>query len=437
MKTRTLVRLFALLSLLPGSAWAAPLGTAFTYQGKLTEGGLPANGSYDFTFTLFDRGSSGSPIAGPVTNSVVGVTNGLFTTMVDFGPGGFTGDARWLEIAARTNGVGRFVVFAARQSLTASPYALYSPQAGAAASAFGVAAGVISNANLATAAITSDKVAAGQVVKSLNDLTDAVALAPGANVRLSKVGNTVEVGAASDGVLRLEGPEAQGVGGRILFGWYPSVNTYISEAVDNGIFLVAPAGVGIGGGNLGVHLNSLADATRTLTVGGDILTRPVNGFGPETSATVFLGDDNNYIKGVWGQGVRLGVWDGADSLSLKNGGNVGLGTTDPQQRLDVALGNAIVRGPDSFAGPGSAATLYLGDTVHYFRATREYGLTLGTWPVGDVITVREPEGRVGIGTNTPQTKLHVVGTTRTSVLEITGGSDLAEPFEVTDAAPWW
>jgi hypothetical protein len=40
---------------------------------------------------------------------------------------------------------------------------------------------------------------------------------------------------------------------------------------------------------------------------------------------------------------------------------------------------------------------------------------------------------VGIGTDNPQAKLDVVGTTRTGVLEITGGSDLAEPFEVSEA----
>ena len=29
-------------------------GTAFTYQGRLTEAAGPANGTYDFTFQLFD-----------------------------------------------------------------------------------------------------------------------------------------------------------------------------------------------------------------------------------------------------------------------------------------------------------------------------------------------------------------------------------------------
>src|SRR5437870_7471033 len=32
--------------------------TAFTYQGKLTDGGAPANGTYDLQFTLFDGASA-------------------------------------------------------------------------------------------------------------------------------------------------------------------------------------------------------------------------------------------------------------------------------------------------------------------------------------------------------------------------------------------
>src|SRR5262249_10122041 len=39
-------------------------------------------------------------------------------------------------------------------------------------------------------------------------------------------------------------------------------------------------------------------------------------------------------------------------------------------------------------------------------------------------------GGVGIGTNAPTAQLHVVGTARVSVLEITGGADLAEKFAV-------
>src|SRR5690242_16467532 len=78
--------------------------TAFTYQGRLDLNGIPANGTYDLTFTLFNTNSTGVATAGPITNSLTTVTGGLFTTSIDFGPAAFPGPNSWLEIAVRTNG---------------------------------------------------------------------------------------------------------------------------------------------------------------------------------------------------------------------------------------------------------------------------------------------------------------------------------------------
>lgn len=99
-------------------------GTAFTYQGQLANNGLPANGSFDLTFTLFATNSAGSPFAGPVTNSATAVSNGLFTVIIDFGAGVFTGGGNWLEIGVRTNGAGGFTTLAPRQQITPTPYAI-------------------------------------------------------------------------------------------------------------------------------------------------------------------------------------------------------------------------------------------------------------------------------------------------------------------------
>jgi len=104
-------------------------GTAFTYQGRLNNGGGAANGSYDLTFTLFATNSTGVAIAGPVTNTAVAVTNGLFTTLVDFGSGAFIGTSNWLAIAVSTNAANSFTTLAPRQQVTPTPYALYSATA--------------------------------------------------------------------------------------------------------------------------------------------------------------------------------------------------------------------------------------------------------------------------------------------------------------------
>lgn len=126
MKTNELPALVVLLALAGGLVAATPLDTAFSYQGKLAQGGQPASGSYDLQFTLHDALSGGSVIAGPLTRSPVVVTDGLFMVTLDFGGDAFDGDARWLEIEVRATGGGAFIPLAPRQPLTSVPYALYA-----------------------------------------------------------------------------------------------------------------------------------------------------------------------------------------------------------------------------------------------------------------------------------------------------------------------
>jgi len=97
----------------------------------MTDNGGPANGSYDPAFTLYDSTNTpGTIIAGPATNTAVAVTNGWFTTTLDFGAGVFDGSDRWLEIRLRTNGdTGDFAILSPRQQITSTPYAIHSANA--------------------------------------------------------------------------------------------------------------------------------------------------------------------------------------------------------------------------------------------------------------------------------------------------------------------
>lgn len=108
---------------------AAPLGTGFTYQGKLEDSGLPADDIYDFEFKLFNAVSAGSQIGSTLSLTDVPVTNGLFTVQLDFG-NVFDGNPLFLEINVR-NGktTGAYTTLTPRQSLTASPYANYALKA--------------------------------------------------------------------------------------------------------------------------------------------------------------------------------------------------------------------------------------------------------------------------------------------------------------------
>src|SRR5579872_3459767 len=106
------------IPLLLDPIWAHGQGTAFTYNGRLTDSGQAANGNYDMTFQLFDSETGGATVGAVVPLNAVSVVNGLFAVTVDFGAGVFTGPARWLEVGVRPSGSAAFTTLSPRQSLT-------------------------------------------------------------------------------------------------------------------------------------------------------------------------------------------------------------------------------------------------------------------------------------------------------------------------------
>jgi hypothetical protein len=134
--TKQILTVIALLGLAGSFTMADPMGTAFTFQGRMTAGGSVANGPYDLKFLLYDAQNAGTQIGPALTNSPVCVSNGLFTVTLDFGAGVFAGSPRWLAIGVRTNGsAGAFSTLGGRQPVTPSPYAIYAVDALTAASA--------------------------------------------------------------------------------------------------------------------------------------------------------------------------------------------------------------------------------------------------------------------------------------------------------------
>lgn len=102
------------------------LGTAFTYQGRLTDGGSAANGVYDFRFLLYDA-ANGSQVGSTVARNDIAVADGLFSVPLDFG-NVFTGEARYLEVQVRPgSSSGAYTVLTPRQALTPAPQALALP----------------------------------------------------------------------------------------------------------------------------------------------------------------------------------------------------------------------------------------------------------------------------------------------------------------------
>ena len=107
-----------------------PLGTAFTYQGRLTDSsGNPIAGTCDLRFTLYESATGADQVGAPQTKSGVTLNNGYFTVDLDFGANAFAGEGRYLKIEVDC-GSG-YTTLNPRVKLTPAPYALYAVSTGA------------------------------------------------------------------------------------------------------------------------------------------------------------------------------------------------------------------------------------------------------------------------------------------------------------------
>jgi hypothetical protein len=216
--------------------------SAFTYQGKLSDGGNSANGLYDMQFKLFDDASNGNqiPLQSPLTveRANVQVTNGVFTVQLDFGVNHFESSNRYLDISVRHAAANeQYTTLAPRQQILSAPYAIRSN------SAF--------SADFATTATNSFQlggVSASQYVKTDDArLTDARTPAAGGN---SYIQNTTQQQTGADfnisGNGTLSGTlSANAVGGN-------TVNATTEYSFNNQKFLSAPGlntTVGVGAGH--------------------------------------------------------------------------------------------------------------------------------------------------------------------------------------------
>jgi hypothetical protein len=128
---------------------ACAQGTAFTYQGRLDDGGSPANGPHDFVFRLFDAASGGAQIGSTVCIDNLNVIDGVFSAELDFGQQFATTGQRHLEIEVRSDtglpcgdGTG-LVVLSPRQHVTAAPMASHAGSAFTLAAADGSPANAV------------------------------------------------------------------------------------------------------------------------------------------------------------------------------------------------------------------------------------------------------------------------------------------------------
>ena len=443
MKASLKLLLHALATLAAAASLRAQ-GTAFTYQGRLNQNGAPVTGIYDLRFTIYDSLAGPGVVAGPLAQSAVGVTNGVFNATLDPGAGVFTGPARWLEIGVRPNGGASYTNLSPRQALLPTPYAIH--------------AGTASN------------VANGSVVRSLNNLRDNVTLAAGANVTLTPSGNTLTI-AAPGGVVggpwSLNGANTYYNGGNVgigsttpnhqlrisgrlpwtsyywggaleldnasAIGWHANAagNRFgIGQSTGGLYFFSTLSDPGTTGspanylmtindtGNVGIGTSTPVSALEI--VGQNALT--ITGYQPvQTFRDSSAGNARTAIQSVSG-GMNLftesylsGV-NGFAYLRLDNSGNVGIGSAAPVGKLEVVA-------QDALRLIGYQPFLTLLDVNAGYARSRIQGVN------GDIVL--EPESYIN-GSN-PNAAVVIANSGNVSVrtLTIRGGADLAEPFELS------
>ena len=102
---------------------SAQTPTTFTYQGRLYDGAVPADGNYVLRITPFGLATGGLPLAPAVDTPPLSVVEGIFSTTLDFGAGVFAGAPVWLEIEVQAPESG-FELLAPRQPVNPTPYAI-------------------------------------------------------------------------------------------------------------------------------------------------------------------------------------------------------------------------------------------------------------------------------------------------------------------------
>ena len=146
-----------------------------------------------------------------------------------------------------------------------------------------------------------------------------------------------------------------------------------------------------------------------------------------------------YIKSINGSGVRIGTFGAADAISIQqDNGYMGIGTTNPSDKLEVngnisvtggtSVGNSSINGKKSSGIFGIYANSWGGDGPSielYGNSYNQWGLggnvrLISNGSTGRIVFSNSPDGtswpdqmviqangNVGIGTITPQKKLHI------------------------------
>ena len=456
----------ALALALLSSSVALAQATSFTYQGRLNDGGAPANGNYDLQFALFDSLSGGTQIGTTQSNPNVAVSGGIFTVQLNFGASAFPGATRFLEISARLSGAASLTTLSPRQQITSTPYAIRSLSASSAdaVTVNGVPSGsgnYIQNATTPQAGanfnISGNGTAVGTLSGNVVNATtqynfngshalsvdfDNLSFFVGSPKPANSTGSYNYFSTVAGGVQNTTGSENSFFG--VLVGNSNSVgskNSFFGTKAgqantqgDGNAFFGDSSGGENSTGSENSFLGNLSGGINTTGIGNTALgsNTKIAGAGNLANATA-IGfraqvDQSNTIV----LGSVAGVNGAANSV------NVGIGTTAPQNTLHVkggvlvetsgSGGNLQLATPNSETGmtiaKGTSSRVDMRFDGSALKLVATAGSPVGIPPPTNGIAI-STSGNVGVGTTTPSAKFEIKGPGAIDVLRVSNSSGLS------------
>ena len=346
---------------------AAAQTTGFTYQGRVTDGGMPANGNYDLQFVLWDSASGGNQVGLTQMLNAVPVEAGIFTVTLDFGANAFPGASRFLEISARPSGALSFTLLTPRQQITSTPYAVRSLNSAAADTATNATllGGVVASqyVQASDARLTDPRPPTSGSSSYIQNTTSQQAVS---NFNIS--GNGTAAGTLSASVVNAT--TQFNIGGNRALSTGGSQNTFAGLLTGLGNTGSANAFFGYQAGfsnTTGLRNAFFGEGAGAITQDGSLNAF----FGSGAGKTNFSGNNNTLIGvfadvgtgnltnatalGAYAQvtasnSLVLGSINGVQSAAADT--NVGIGTTAPKARLHIAVNSGNIMAGDAGCNPG-------------------------------------------------------------------------------------